>query len=140
MSQSMTFTPACARAVAIPSPIPDAAPVTKAVFPARSFIRPPDIKTKLFNSFQDYRDPLRTTIDIDCGSIEDWNSVKPLALLHLDNQHMHLRLLAPDAVDRIAHRALDCARQELGIAPLGARQALEGVEDGPVDDLVEARA
>src|SRR5882724_5477737 len=39
MSQSMTFAPACAKAVAIPSPIPDAAPVTNAVFPASSFMR-----------------------------------------------------------------------------------------------------
>src|SRR5690349_23270925 len=42
MSHSITFTPACARAVAMPSPIPDAAPVTNAVLPARSFMaRPP---------------------------------------------------------------------------------------------------
>jgi len=39
MSQSMTFAPAWAKAVAIPSPMPDAAPVTNAVFPASSFTR-----------------------------------------------------------------------------------------------------
>src|SRR5437868_13025576 len=39
MSHSMTFAPACAKAVAIPSPMPDAAPVTNAVFPASSFTR-----------------------------------------------------------------------------------------------------
>jgi hypothetical protein len=32
----MTFTPACDSAVAIPNPMPDAAPVTKAVRPVRS--------------------------------------------------------------------------------------------------------
>src|SRR5258705_544370 len=37
MSQSMTFAPAWAKAVAIPSPMPDAAPVTNAVLPASSF-------------------------------------------------------------------------------------------------------
>jgi len=35
----MTFAPAWAKAVAIPSPMPDAAPVTNAVFPASSFTR-----------------------------------------------------------------------------------------------------
>ena len=35
----MTFAPACAKAVAIPSPMPDAAPVTNTVFPASSFTR-----------------------------------------------------------------------------------------------------
>src|SRR5206468_1015522 len=35
MSHNMTFTPACDSAVAIPNPMPDAAPVTKAVRPAR---------------------------------------------------------------------------------------------------------
>src|SRR3954447_15122177 len=39
MSQSMTFAPAWAKAVAIPSPMPDAAPVTNTVFPASSFTR-----------------------------------------------------------------------------------------------------
>src|SRR5438105_7123422 len=39
MSQRMTFAPACAKAVAIPSPMPDAAPVTNAAFPASSFTR-----------------------------------------------------------------------------------------------------
>src|SRR5215831_21374312 len=39
ISQSMTFTPACDSVVAIPSPIPDAAPVTNAVRPAKSFMR-----------------------------------------------------------------------------------------------------
>src|SRR4029453_16046445 len=38
MSHSMTFTPACDSAVAIPNPIPDAAPVTNAVCPDRSFM------------------------------------------------------------------------------------------------------
>ena len=38
MSHSITLTPACARLVATPSPMPDAAPVTNAVLPARSFI------------------------------------------------------------------------------------------------------
>jgi hypothetical protein len=36
MSHNMTFTPACDSAVAIPNPMPDAAPVTKAVRPVRS--------------------------------------------------------------------------------------------------------
>src|SRR5271157_4904704 len=53
---------------------------------------------------------------------------------------MHMRLLAPDAVDRIAHPALDCARQEIRVAPLAARQAFEDLEDRRVDDLVEPRA
>jgi hypothetical protein len=39
ISQSITLTPACASAVAMPSPMPDAAPVTNAIFPARSFNR-----------------------------------------------------------------------------------------------------
>lgn len=39
MSQSMTFTPACASVVAIPKPMPEAAPVTNAVFPANSFMQ-----------------------------------------------------------------------------------------------------
>src|SRR5262249_1328762 len=37
----MTFTPACDSAVAIPSPIPEAAPVTNAVCPAKSLMRFP---------------------------------------------------------------------------------------------------
>jgi hypothetical protein len=41
MSHSMTFTPAWARAEAIPNPMPEAAPVTNAVFPARSFMVAP---------------------------------------------------------------------------------------------------
>ena len=38
-SQSITFTPACDSAVAIPNPMPEAAPVTNAVLPAISIIR-----------------------------------------------------------------------------------------------------
>jgi hypothetical protein len=34
----MTFTPACDSTVAIPDPMPEAAPVTNAVFPAKTFI------------------------------------------------------------------------------------------------------
>jgi hypothetical protein len=34
----MTFTPACDSAVAMPNPMPDAAPVTNAVLPDRSFM------------------------------------------------------------------------------------------------------
>jgi hypothetical protein len=36
MSHNITFTPTCDSAVAIPNPMPDAAPVTKAVRPVRS--------------------------------------------------------------------------------------------------------
>src|SRR5271155_877869 len=38
--------------------------------------------------------------------------------LYLDDQHMHLGLLAPDGVDGIAHRALDGAGDDVGVAPL----------------------
>src|SRR6516225_8173790 len=39
ISHNITFTPACDSAVAMPNPIPNAAPVTNAVFPDRSFMR-----------------------------------------------------------------------------------------------------
>src|SRR5271165_1857760 len=74
MSQSMTFTPAWARAVTIPSPIPDAAPVTKAVFPARSFIQNFLHQSILPNAFQDYLCHLRMTTDNASGFDADRNS------------------------------------------------------------------
>ena len=60
--------------------------------------------------------------------------------LNLDHQHVHLRLLAPDGVDRTAHGALDRAGDNIGVAPLAGRQALEGLKDRIVDQRVNRRA
>src|ERR1700722_4171451 len=50
---------------------------------------------------------------------------------------MHLWLLAPNGVDRTAHRTFDGGGYDVGVAPLAWRQALEGLEDRVVDQSVD---
>src|SRR5271163_4690542 len=87
MSQSMTFTPACARAPAMPSPIPDAAPVTNAVFPARSFIGISRIKGSVGDVSQDLSPSSANDNRLRVRSGAGFDRALGL---HFDNQHMHL--------------------------------------------------
>src|SRR5258705_12221581 len=68
------------------------------------------------------------------------SSLRPA--LRSDGQHMHLaeRLLAPRGVDLGAHRAADAFRQRIGIAPLRARQVLEGGYHNIIDPFVDRLA
>src|SRR3984885_10776556 len=58
---------------------------------------------------------------------------------HLNHEHMHLWLLAPDGVDRTAHRALDGARDDIGVGPRGWRPTLESLKDRIIDQRVARR-